>query len=254
MTTLEGVNIPYLPFQRPAATPPRARRLAWACCLVSAPLWAQSGTVPDAATLAQVRQMLTQAATAKAPAGARIEVVPGTLDARLRLAPCAQVEPHLAAGVSVWGRTRVGLRCTLGATAWNVSLPVQVTVHAAGLVSTMPLAAGTVLSAEHVVSAEVDWAGDTTPAVASVEHILGRTLARPLAAGQALYGGQIKPRQWFAAGETVRIVARGPGFAINGEGLALSNGLEGQVARVRIDNGRVLSGQPVGDRQLEVAL
>jgi flagella basal body P-ring formation protein FlgA len=48
--------------------------------------------------------------------------------------------------------------------------------------------------------------------------------------------------------------ARGPGFSISAEGQALTPGLEGQTARVRTDNGRVLTGKVVAERQLEVKL
>jgi flagella basal body P-ring formation protein FlgA len=205
-------------------------------------------------TLLQARQMATQAATPGAPAGARIEVLPGALDPRLRLAPCALVQAYLPPGTRPTGRTRVGLRCVQGTTLWNVSLPVTVRVLAAGLVSTAALPAGTVLAAEHLQSAEIDWAADTHPAYTEPAPLLGRTLARPLAAGQALRSSDIKPRQWFAAGDTVRLVARGSGFSIDAEGQALSNGVEGQIARVRTEAGRVVSGQPIAERRMEVQL
>jgi flagella basal body P-ring formation protein FlgA len=38
------------------------------------------------------------------------------------------------------------------------------------------------------------------------------------------------------------------------EGQALSNGIEGQTARARTDNGRIVSGVPNGERRIEVAL
>ena len=38
-------------------------------------------------------------------------------------------------------------------------------------------------------------------------------------------------RQWFAAGETVKVVAAGDGFALEGAGQAITNGIEGQPAR-----------------------
>ena len=56
----------------------------------------------------------------------RMEVSVGQLDPRLRLAPCARVEPHLPAGARLWGRTRLGLRCVEGAVRWNVYLPITV--------------------------------------------------------------------------------------------------------------------------------
>ena len=59
-------------------------------------------------------------------------------------------------------------------------------------------------------------------------------------------------RQWFAAGDTVRIVAAGAGFALSAEGEALTHGIEGQPARVRTESGRVVTGLPAGERRVEV--
>jgi flagella basal body P-ring formation protein FlgA len=83
---------------------------------------------------------------------------------------------------------------------------------------------------------------------------VGRTLARPLAAGETLRAADLRVRQWFAAGDTVRIVAGGQGWHIHGEGLALNPGLEGQTVRVRTESGRIVSGVAVAERQVEVAL
>ncbi|NZD58911.1 hypothetical protein HZU83_19715 [Sphaerotilus montanus] len=43
-----------------------------------------------------------------------MEVLPGQLDPRLRLAPCQQIDAYLPPGSTPWGRTRVGLRCPSG--------------------------------------------------------------------------------------------------------------------------------------------
>ena len=83
---------------------------------------------------------------------------------------------------------------------------------------------------------------------------VGRTLARPLPAGAAGAPGRPEQRQWFAAGDTVQVVARGQGFSVSGEGQALSPGIEGQPVRVRTDSGRVLSGLAVGRNRVEVQL
>ena len=53
-------------------------------------------------------------------------------------------------------------------------------------------------------------------------------------------------------GETVRVVVAGPGFSLESEGQALSNGVDGQPARVRLENGRIVSGSPAGDRRVQV--
>lgn len=184
----------------------------------------------------------------------RFEVTVGPLDARLRLAPCQQIAPYLPAGTRPLGRTRVGLRCLQGTVHWNVSLPIEVKVWAPSLVASTTLPAGTVLEARHLVSAEVDWAERPDPAVNQPSVALGRTLARGLAPGEALRHADLKTRLYFSAGDTVLIVAVGPGYAISSEGQAMGPGLEGQPARVRTESGRIISGTAVADRRIEVSL
>jgi flagellar basal body P-ring formation protein FlgA len=192
------------------------------------------------------------------PAGmaarARVSVEVGKLDPRLRLAPCRRIEPQLPSHGSLWGRTRVGLRCVDGERPWQVWLPVEVKVLAPALVPVRALAAGTVLAAGDLKTAEVDWAAESQVPMSRAEDLIGRTLGRALQPGQAVRTGDLRQRQWFAAGDTVQVRARGDGFVVGGEGQALGHGVEGQSVRVRTESGRVLTGLPVGERQVEVVL
>lgn len=187
-------------------------------------------------------------------ASARVMVELGQADPRLRLAPCLRAEPHLLPGMKLWGRSRIGLRCVEGASRWNVSLPLTVHVFAPALVAVGPLDAGTILSAEHLRLAEVDLAAEQGAVFTDVAALLGRSLGRPVQAGEALRSGSLKQRQWFAAGTQVKVTARGAGFAIAGEGQALGQGLDGQEVRVRFENGRTVTGRAVGEREVEVLL
>lgn len=185
----------------------------------------------------------------------RHEVVAGQLDKRLRLSPCDAVQPYLPQGARLWGKTRVGLRCVKGVTNWNVYLPLTVNVYGPGLVSTAVLPAGHVLAAEDFRQAEVNLAEDLyQPAITEAHVLLGRTLAKPVTPGQSLRQASLKPRQWFTAGDKVRIRVVGSDFAVAGSGEAITAGMEGQPARVRTESGRVVSGLPVGDRMLEITL
>lgn len=187
-------------------------------------------------------------------ASARVRVEIGQADPRLRLAPCQQAEPYLLPGTKLWGRARIGLRCVVGPTRWNITLPLTVHVFAPALVATGPLEAGTTLSPEHLRLAEVDLAADPGAAFTDAAGLVGRSLARPVQAGETLRAGSLKQRQWFAAGAQVKVVARGDGFAIAGEGQALGQGVEGQDVRVRFENGRIVTGRAVGAREVEVLL
>jgi flagellar basal body P-ring formation protein FlgA len=203
---------------------------------------------------AQVQQMAQEGAGRVGLGAARVEVEVGQLDPRLKLAPCQRIEPYLPPGLPAWGRTRVGLRCTQGAKLWKVSLPVTVHVFARTLVTQAALPAGTTLNAAHFTEAEVDLAAAPGLPIARPELAIGRILAKTVPAGAALRPADLKARQWFAAGETVRVTAGGPGWQVVTEAEALGPGLEGQPVRLRTAAGRLLQGRPVGDRQVEVAL
>ena len=213
---------------------------------------------PPAALAAGLEQQVRQLAldgTRNAPPGVtRVDIQVGQLDPRLRLAPCQRIEPYLPAGTRLWGRARIGLRCTEGVTAWNVFLPITIKVYGKALVTTAPLSAGSVITNADVIQAEVDLAEDTSVAVVDSQNAVGRTLARAVNPGQGLRQAHLKPRQWFAAGDVVKVLAVGAGFSVAGEGQALTPGMEGQSARVRTESGRVLTGMPVGERRMEMAL
>ena len=240
-----------------AAFSSRAARLIGVVTLLAliAPLaFAQSEPAPglDDGITRQVRELaLAGAKTAGAP---RIDVTVGQLDPRLRLAPCQHVEPYVPDGMRMWGKSRIGLRCTQGPSKWNVYLPITVRVFGTALVASSGLASGTVLTAADLAQAEVDLAEDASAPVANTELAIGRTLTRALKPGQSLRQSHLKARQWFAAGDTVTVVAQGNGFSVAGEAQALTPGIEGQPARLRTDSGRILSGQPVGDRRVALDL
>lgn len=202
----------------------------------------------------QVRQLALDGSRAGASGQPRIEVSVGQLDPRLRLAPCQQVQPYVPDGARMWGKSRIGLRCVQGASKWNVYLPITVKVFGSALVATGGVASGSVLSAADLTPGEVDLAEDNSSPIANPELALGRTLARALKPGQSLRQSHLKARQWFAAGETVTVLAQGNGFSVAGEAQALNPGIEGQPVRVRTESGRVLTGQPTGERRVELGL
>jgi flagella basal body P-ring formation protein FlgA len=64
----------------------------------------------------------------------------------------------------------------------------------------------------------------------------------------------LKQREWFAAGDTVMVRVMGPGYAIAGQGQAMTVGVEGREVKVRFESGRVVTGRATADRQVEVLL
>lgn len=225
-----------------------------AACMAGGAAWAQpaGGDVPS---LDGAAALIAQAARNLQRPGARVEVTVGQLDPRLRLAPCQRTEAYLPAGQRALGRTRVGLRCVEGPTAWNITVPVTVSLFAPAWVLAEPLPAGARLQAEHFTMGEIDH-GSLPPSarLPDPETLIGRELTRPLLGGSPVAASDVRQRQWFAAGETVQVIARGAGFAVATDGEALTAGTEGQPVRVRTASGRIVSGRAVADRQVEVML
>jgi len=238
---------------------PRVRRMFRTLLLLA--LLALAGTTQaapanplPAAWLQQLEQLAERAAQATLPPEGRVDIEIGAPDPRLRLAPCQQVEPFLPPGTPLWGRSRLGLRCVQGAVKWSVSLPLQVRVFAPAWVAAQPLPVGTLLQASHLQRQSVELSAESSPAFAQAQPPLGRALSRALQVGETLRQAHLKPRQWFAAGEPVRLLLTGDGFAIRAEGQALAVGLEGQLTRVRLQGGRILQAWPVAEQQAEVLL
>lgn len=216
---------------------------------------AQETPTPNLQEMTQ--NWLRNAAAAAQPAGAaglRMEVTVGSLDSRLKLAACGNIEPYLPPGSKLWGRTRVGLRCVDGVSRWNVTLPVTVNAFGPAWVVKTHVPSGAVLTEGDVVEAEVNWAEDMNPVLRDRSLWVGQMATRLLTTGQTLRQGMVKPAQVFQAGAQVRVVAQGPGFQISSDAQALSAGVVGELARVRMDNGRVTSGVVLDTRTVKIDL
>ena len=213
------------------------------------------GVQPD--FMASTQQWLDNAVSSSLPAGAsplRMEITVGALDSRLRLAPCSRVEPYLPPGTRLWGNTRLGLRCLEGSAKWNVFLPVTIKAYGQAWVVKGQVSAGAALTQDDVMEAEVDWAEQREAIISNPDQWLGQVANRMLSSGQALRQGMIRPAQVFRAGAQVRVLAQGAGFEITSDGQALSAGVVGQPARVKLGNGHVMSGEVVDSRTVRLEI
>jgi flagella basal body P-ring formation protein FlgA len=213
--------------------------------------------VNEGELLAQARRWLDHSVSemnANASVPLRMQVTLGSLDSRLRLASCARVESYVPPGTRLWGKTRLGLRCLDGASRWNVFVPVTVKALGPAWVVRRDVAPGAQLVPADLMQTEVDWAEESSPIVPDAAHWLGQVAVRALTTGQALRQNMVRPAQVFQAGAQIRVLAQGTGFQITSDGQALSAGVVGQLAKVRMDNGRVMSGTVLDARTVKVEI
>lgn len=184
----------------------------------------------------------------------RPEVVMGQLDSRLRLAPCARVEPYLPTGTRLWGRSRIGLRCLEGRVRWNVFIPVTVKAWGPAWVLRRPVNAGQVLTEDDAETAEIDWAEQHASVLARPDMWVGQQAAYALRPGQALRQNMVRPVPAFGPGAQVRVSSVMGGLHVVVTGQALGQGVTGQTVRVRLSGGRVVTGTVVDGQTVEVHL
>lgn len=175
----------------------------------------------------------------------------GSIDNRLRLNACRDVQFSLPAGYRLLGKTLVRAQCRDGA-SWSFSIPVQVSITVTYYAATRPLPSGHEIREEDIKPQQGDLA--TLPGAVILEpgRALGRILNSPIAAGnplrQEMLRGQIVIRQH----QKVRVIFRSGEFEIVNEGTALANALEGQPVRVKVSNGQTIQGIAREDGSVDV--
>jgi flagella basal body P-ring formation protein FlgA len=198
-------------------------------------------------------------------ATAKVDIAPS--DARRGLAPCNQMSGFLAPGARLVGKTLVGVKCLDGAT-WQTFVSVDVKVEAPVWQTTHALTAGSQVAAADLApvlapmtQADLDAASGRSNTVsrglASLDGRnpppVGRTLQRPVGAAHALVATDVREEGRVNAGDAVRVVYQGEGFAVTTEGRTVNPADPGSSVQIRLASGSVVSGTLRADRLVELA-
>ena len=167
--------------------------------------------------------------------------VVGAIDPNNQLAPCPGFEVTMPPGARPWGRTQVMVRCQ-AEESWSLFVPVRIKVSSDYLVTSRPLAQGQLIQEGDLARRSGDLGDMPAGIVTDPAQAIGRTLTAPLPAGRPLRGDMLRQPVVVQQNQSVKVVARGAGFAVANEGRALTNAVEGQVVQVRLANGQVVSG------------
>ncbi|MDP1652680.1 MAG: flagellar basal body P-ring formation chaperone FlgA [Rhodocyclaceae bacterium] len=165
----------------------------------------------------------------------------GGIDPGNQLSPCTAFDISRPSGARPWGRTNAVVRC-LGVAGWRVHVPVHIRVKAEYFISARPIAQGQIVVAEDLATELGDLSDLPGNILTDSDLAVGKVAASSIPAGRPLRADMLKAQTVVRQGQSVKVVSRGPGFAVANEGRALNNASEGQVVQVRLGSGQVVSG------------
>lgn len=165
----------------------------------------------------------------------------GSIDPSNRLPPCSALMVSMTAGAKAWGRTSVMVQCQ-EENGWSIFVPVHIRVVTGYLVTATPLAQGQSITAGNLARRRGDLSDLPAGILTEEREAIGRTAAFSISAGRPLRSDMLRQPMVILQNQTVKVVTQGPGFQVTNEGRALTNGLDGQVIRVRLANGQMVTG------------
>lgn len=203
-------------------------------------------TAPPAALAANAQNVVT---TVTAFLTERTHNIPGNVsvtvkapdERQLALASCMQLQAFLPQGQQAWGRVTVGVRCISGP---NASLYVSAIVKVDGsyVKLTRPVSGGQTIGEGDVQLEQGELTAHPSDLVLSLKDAVGQTPRQALSPGQPLRNTYLQHEGGIRAGQLVKIVANGNGFSVVNHGHALNGAMHGELIRVKLDDGQVLSG------------
>ena len=219
----------------PPAAPAPAQPSAQAAAQPAAPVPAgqQDGEAIRRAALAYLQQQ-------SAGLPGKVDITVATVFPR-GLAACTTLEPFLPTGARVWGRTTVGVRCA-GERPWTLYLQAKVSIHATYFLAARAIAPGELLSAADLIARDGDLTLLPQAVITDPAQAVGSVALMRVSAGLPLRRDMLKSAEAVSIGQSVKVVAQGPGFAISAEGSAMNNAAPGQPVRVKTANGQIIQG------------
>lgn len=164
------------------------------------------------------------------------------LDPRNNLAPCKDFSIALTPGSRLWGHTSVMVRC-LNEGGWKIYVPLRIRVQGEYLVTARALSQGQSVSEADLTRNNGDLTALPDGLLTDMTQAIGRVVTQSLPAGRPLRGDLLRQAAAVQQGQSVKVLAKGTRFQVTrGDGRALNNATEGQVAQVRMSNGQIISG------------
>jgi flagella basal body P-ring formation protein FlgA len=203
---------------------------------------ANAGSPPAFQNLRIINQKVKDFLTtqsAGSPGKPEITVTP--MEEGTQLTYCPSPEAFFPPNSAAWGRTTVGVRCGQPK-PWTVYVQANVSIIANYVVAGAPIGQGQTISANELQLQK----GDLTTLPAGIftefNRVIGQTARMSLVAGTVLKKEMLKMPLIVQKGQSVRVSSGGKGFSISTDGQALNEASEGDLVKVKVSNGSVVTG------------
>ena len=184
--------------------------------------------------------------------------LPGKVDIRVEapgsgpLPPCDALEPFLPRGAAAWGRVSIGLRCHSEQKPWTRFVLAHVAVEGRYFVAARNIETGQALAAGDFIARNGDLTALPRSVVTDLAELQGVVAANRIASGAPLRRELMRGVAVIQQGQTIKVVAEGPGYVVSTEARAMSSASAGAAVRARTVDGRMVSG--VADEEGQVRL
>jgi len=187
------------------------------------------------------------------PAGSNVQVSLLKRDPRIGSEDCPAALFSNSENNRMWGRTFVRVQC-VGASTTPFFVGVDVKVWAPVLVVKGTVQAGQLVQASDLEFKTMDLTQVTQGWVTDLAHLGNKTASRQLWPGTVLKYEHLKGQPIVRHGDTVKVMVRGPGFAIGGTATAMEAAEQGQTVKIKTAQGKIMHGVATGDLLVEVSL
>lgn len=170
------------------------------------------------------------------------ELTQTPLDGRLKLPQCPQpIEAFSTTDVIKPGRTTIGVRCN-SEKRWSIFTSVIIKTYQMVVVSTRPILRGEMITAQHLTVEKRDISNLREDFITEMQQIENKQAVRSLDAGTILSKRYFVEPQIIKKGEQVIISSSKADFSIRMNGIAMMDGVKGQVIRVKNQSsGRIIN-------------
>lgn len=191
--------------------------------------------------------------TQSAGSPGKVDITAHPIDSNLKLAFCPSPQVFFPSNSKAWGKTTIGIQCGQP-NPWSIYVEANVSITGDYVVAANHLTQGQSLTSGDLMLQKGDLTTLPSGFFTAVSTAEGKVARVSLASGSVIKQDMLRMPIVVAQGQNVRVNGIGQGFSVSTEGKALTNATEGELVRVRVPNGTIISGTAKNNGQIDLII